>query len=54
MSKSLLASAGLVAAIVGFAAKDVLSNFVSGVIIILLDLLQLHIGLKLEMFMRDG
>ena len=35
LSTSLLASAGLTAAIVGFAAKDVLSNFVSGAIIII-------------------
>jgi small-conductance mechanosensitive channel len=35
MSKSLLASAGIATAIVGFAAKDVLSNFVSGIVIIL-------------------
>lgn len=35
MSKSLLASAGIATAIVGFAAKDVLSNFVSGMVVIL-------------------
>ena len=35
LSTSLLASAGLATAIIGFAAKDVLSNFVSGAVIIL-------------------
>lgn len=33
-SKSLLASAGIATAIVGFASKDMLANFVSGVVII--------------------
>lgn len=35
VSTSLLASAGIVTAIVGFAAKDVLANFVSGFVIML-------------------
>lgn len=35
LSTSLLASAGIATAIVGFAAKDILANFVSGIVIIL-------------------
>ena len=35
LTTSLLASAGIAAAIIGFAAKDVLANFVSGAVIII-------------------